>query len=150
MIAIQTCVSTNKYVTVGASHSPRFLEVPLIEIDDRELDVLLSEDPGGPVVMLNLLRFRPDGGRESYQRYAEALRGSVSSRYGVTVEYAGDGGRALVAEKGQAWDMVLLVRYPNRRAFADMIRDPDYREISHLRGEALVESVLQPTVPSGV
>ncbi|MEK8169006.1 DUF1330 domain-containing protein [Streptomyces sp. M19] len=119
----------------------------MIEMDERALDVLLAEDPGGPVVMLNLLRFRPDGGRESYQRYAEALGPEINARYGVRVEYLGNGDRALIAEAGQAWDAVLLVRYPSRQAFADMIRDPDYRAVSHLRGEALVESVLQPTVP---
>lgn len=119
----------------------------MIEIDEHALDALLAEDPGGPVVMLNLLRFRPDGGRESYRRYAEALGPAISARYGVRVEYLGDGGRALVAEDGQAWDMVLLVRYPSRRAFADMIRDPDYQAVCHFRSEALVESVLQPTVP---
>ncbi|MGW5714935.1 DUF1330 domain-containing protein [Amycolatopsis sp. NPDC003865] len=119
----------------------------MIEIEDRELDALLADDPGGPVVMLNLLRFRPDGGRESYQRYAEALGRAVNARYGLTVEYLGDGGRALVAEDGQAWDMVVLVRYPDRRAFAAMIRDPEYQAVSHLRSDALVESVLQPTTP---
>jgi uncharacterized protein (DUF1330 family) len=120
----------------------------MIEIDDRELDVLLAEDPGGPVVMLNLLRFRPDGGRESYQRYAAALGAAINARYGLQVEYLGEGGRALVAEHGQAWDMVVLVRYPNRQAFADMIRDPEYRAVAHLRSEALVEAVLQPTSPT--
>ncbi|MFJ2557255.1 MULTISPECIES: DUF1330 domain-containing protein [unclassified Streptomyces] len=119
----------------------------MIEIADRELDTLLAEDPGGPVVMLNLLRFRPDGGRESYQRYAEELGAAVNARYGVQVEYLGTGGRALVAEDGQTWDMVVLVRYPNRQAFADMLRDRDYRAVAHLRSEALVEAVLQPTVP---
>ncbi|EFL22173.1 MULTISPECIES: DUF1330 domain-containing protein [Streptomyces] len=119
----------------------------MIEIDDRALDTLLAEDPGGEVVMLNLLRFRPDGGRESYRRYAEALGPAINARYGVRVEYMGDGGRALVAEDGQAWDMVLLVRYPSRQAFADMIRDPEYQAASRFRSEALVESVLQPTVP---
>jgi uncharacterized protein (DUF1330 family) len=128
----------------------RLLQVPMIEISDRDLDVLLAEDPGGPVVMLNLLRFRPDGGRESYQRYAEALAGGINARYGLQVEYLGDGGRALVAEDGQAWDMVVLVRYPTRQAFAGMIRDPGYRAVSHLRSEALTESVLQPTTPIAV
>jgi hypothetical protein len=28
-----------------------------------------------------------------------------------------------------------------------MIRDPEYQAVAHLRGEALVESVLQPTTP---
>ena len=118
----------------------------MIEIEERALDALLADDPGGPVVMLNLLRFRPDGGRESYQRYAEALRG-LNARYGLKVEYLGAGGPALVAEDGQAWDMVVLVRYPDRQAFAAMIRDPEYQAITHLRTEALVESVLQPTTP---
>jgi uncharacterized protein (DUF1330 family) len=119
----------------------------MIEIDERALDVFLAEDPGGPVVMLNLLRFHPDGGRQSYQRYAEAFGPAINARYGVQVEYLGDGGRALVAEDGQAWDMVLLVRYPSRQAFADMMGDPDYQAASHFRSEALVETVLQPTVP---
>lgn len=50
----------------------------MIEIEDHTLDALLADDPGGPVVMLNLLRFRPDGGRESYQRYADALRAELN------------------------------------------------------------------------
>lgn len=54
---------------------------------------------------------------------------------------------AIVTEHGQVWDMVALVRYPSRQAFADMIRDPDYRAISHFRNEALAEAVLQPTTP---
>ena len=41
---------------------------------DADLDQFLAEDPGGPVVMLNLLRFRPDGGRERYQQYVDAVR----------------------------------------------------------------------------
>lgn len=30
----------------------------------HDLKTFLAEDPGGPVVMLNLLRFKADGGRE--------------------------------------------------------------------------------------
>jgi uncharacterized protein (DUF1330 family) len=137
----------SKYVTLcGSSPNP---EEQMIEIDGRALDALVAEDPGGPVVMLNLLRFKPDGGRDSYQRYAESLAGPISDRYGVRVDYLGAGGPALVAEDGQAWDMVLLVRYPDRKAFAAMIRDPEYQAVAHLRTEALVEAVLQPTVPLG-
>ncbi|GHF86780.1 uncharacterized protein (DUF1330 family) [Amycolatopsis bartoniae] len=120
----------------------------MIEIEDRDLDALLAEDPGGPVVMLNLLRFRPDGGRESYRRYAEYLGTTgISARYGTQIVYSGTGGPPLVAEAGQDWDMVLLVRYPTRKHFVEMIRDPEYQAGSHFRSEALVESVLQPTVP---
>src|SRR3954470_3712593 len=119
------------------------------EMTDHDLDVLLAEDPGGPVVMLNLLRFRPDGGREKYQEYVDQVTAKVGAKYGVTIDYLGEGGRALEAEEGQAWDVVLLVRYPSRQAFVDMIRDPEYRAVAHLRGEALDDAVLQPTVPMG-
>lgn len=115
-------------------------------IDPKGADLkrFLAEDPGGPVVMLNLLRFRPDGGRAAYAAYARAIAPFLE-RHGARVVYAGDGGTALVAEDGQAWDAVLLVRYPSRAAFATMVADPEYQAITHLRSGALVEAVLQPT-----
>jgi uncharacterized protein (DUF1330 family) len=96
--------------------------------------------------MLNLLRFRPDGGRDSYLEYARRF-GQESSRFGAEVLYVGDGSTTLVAEAGQTWDAVLIVRYPSRQAFSDMVRDPTYSAITHLRTEALTEAVLQATVP---
>jgi len=80
-----------------------------------DLKRLLAEDPGGPVVMLNLLRFR-DGGQASYAEYARRTA-TFLDRYGAELLYAGDGSTALVAEDGQAWDAVLVVRYPNRETF---------------------------------
>ena len=118
-------------------------------VDPKGADLkrYLEEDPGGPVVMLNLLRFRPDGGRESYAKYAAALRDTYLDRYGAEVLYAGNGSTALVAEDGQAWDAVLIVRYPSRRAFSKMVADPEYQQFTHFRTEALTEAVLQATVP---
>lgn len=111
-----------------------------------DLKRYLAEDPGGPVVMLNLLRFEPDGGRERYAEYVEHLR-RTAQPHGAEVIYAGDGSTALVAEAGQAWDAVLLVRYPSRAAFSEMVRDPAYQAGTHLRSTALTEAVLQATVP---
>ena len=51
----------------------------------------------------------------------------------------------MVAPDGYDWDAVLLVRYPSRQAFSDMVRDPDYQQITHLRTEALSDAVLQAT-----
>ncbi len=112
-----------------------------------DLKKLLAEDPGGPVVMLNLLRFKPDGGRESYAKYSKALADTYLARYGGEVLYAGDGSTALVAEDGQAWDAVLVVRYPSREAFSKMVADREYQQVTHFRTEALDEAVLQATVP---
>jgi uncharacterized protein (DUF1330 family) len=119
-----------------------------MSVDPRGTDLkrYLQEDPGGPVVMLNLLRFA-SGGRELYARYAEALRATFLPRYGAEVLYAGDGSTPLVADTGQAWDAVLLVRYPSREAFSRMVADPEYQQVTRWRTEALTEAVLQATTP---
>ena len=118
-------------------------------VDPKGADLkrYLEEDPGGPVVMLNLMRFKPDGGRESYAKYAAALRNTYLDKYGAEVIYAGESSTALVAEDGQAWDAVLLVRYPSRQAFSRMVADADYQQFTHFRTEALTEAVLQATIP---
>ena len=111
-----------------------------------DLKRYLAEDPGGPVVMLNLLRFKPDGGRESYARYSAALADYLPG-IGARVVYAGDVSTTLVAPEGHEWDAVLMVEYPSRQAFSGMVADPKYQEVTHLRTEALAEAVLEATVP---
>ncbi|WP_268220344.1 DUF1330 domain-containing protein [Streptomyces sp. EMB24] len=109
------------------------------------LAALRAHAPDEPVVMLNLLRFAP-GGRDSYLEYSRRAAPFLQ-RYGGELLYAGDGGTPLVAEDGQAWDAVLLVRYPSREAFSRMVSDPEYQTITALRSQALAEAVLQPTTP---
>ncbi len=117
-----------------------------IDPQGSDLKRLLTEDPGGPVVMLNLLRFA-EGGRASYDAYAREMAATFLPRYGGEVVYAGEGGTALVAEPGQSWDAVLLVRYPSREAFTRMVADPEYQQVTQLRTRALSEAVLQATRP---
>ncbi|GAB3555390.1 uncharacterized protein (DUF1330 family) [Actinopolyspora lacussalsi] len=110
-----------------------------------DLARVLDEVPEGPFVMLNLLRFTPDG-RSSYEEYSRRAR-PLLQRYGGEVIYVGDGTTPLVAEEGQDWDAVLLVRYPDREAFSRMVADPEYQQITGLRARGLAEAVLQPTLP---
>ncbi|GAA1894291.1 DUF1330 domain-containing protein [Streptomyces sodiiphilus] len=119
-----------------------------VEPAREELQRFVEEDPDGPVVMLNLLRFA-ERGQESYRRYSRAVAETFLPRYGGQVLYAGKGEAALVAEEGQSWDAVLLVRYPSRAAFLRMVSDPEYRQVAQWRTLALQEAVLQPTVPWG-
>lgn len=110
-----------------------------------DLKRFLEEDPGGPVVVLNLLRFA-EGGRPSYQEYARRIRPFLDE-VGGDVIYAGDCSTTLVAPERHRWDAILLVRYPSREAFSRMVANPAYQEITHLRTEALSDAVLQATVP---
>ena len=42
---------------------------------------------------------------------------------------------------------MLLVEYPTRGAFLEMIGSPEYAAIAHLRTEALTRSELHPLTP---
>lgn len=110
-----------------------------------DLKRYLSEDPGGPVVMLNLLQF-VEGGRSSYEAYARQIVPFLD-RVGAHIVYVGDTSSALVAPDGFDWDVVLLVHYPSREAFSRMVADQDYQQITQLRTRALSHAVLQATTP---
>ncbi|WLS03504.1 DUF1330 domain-containing protein [Shinella oryzae] len=116
----------------------------MLTLIEDAFENFLDDDDGQPIVMLNLLRFREDGGRERYAEYL-AVATPIVARFGAEIVYVGNGLPALSAEPGQAWDAVALVRYPNRRAFAAMAMDADYRDkAAPMREAALAEAVLQP------
>jgi uncharacterized protein (DUF1330 family) len=94
----------------------------------------------GPVYMLNLLEFLPDGGAERYAEYGTAVAPMLERAGGKPV-FAGRPAEALIGEG--SWDMVLVVSYPTRQAFIDMVSSPDYQEIEHLRSESLRRSELR-------
>jgi uncharacterized protein (DUF1330 family) len=94
----------------------------------------------GPVYMLNLLEFLPDGGAERYGEYGAAVA-PLLERAGGQAIFAGRPAEHLIGEG--SWDLMLLVSYPTRQAFLDMVSSPEYREIEHLRSESLVRSELR-------
>ncbi len=98
----------------------------------------------GPVVMVNLVRFRErslDGqgsGWDAYQRYSQATMPQIRSR-GGTVLWAGNAeGLAYGDLGGRRWDYLVLVRYPSRAAFLDMVTSAEYAA-GNLHREAGVE-----------
>lgn len=94
-----------------------------------------------PVVMLNLLRFKPDGGQERYAEYGAAVT-PLLEKAGARVVFLGESALPLLGEG--RWDSVLLVEYPTGQAFLDMIASAEYQAIGHLRTEALEHGELHP------
>jgi len=112
----------------------------------EDIKTFMADDDGGPVVMLNLLRYERAEGRASYERYVAAADPFIREVGGRAL-YAGDCGAALVAPDGHDWDALLVVLYPSRSAFLEMVKNPEYQKVTHLRSEALSAAVLQPTRP---
>jgi uncharacterized protein (DUF1330 family) len=95
----------------------------------------------GPVTMLNLLAFRPDGGRERYAEYGAAVLPLLEG-VGGRVVFQGAAAPAVIGT--ESWDLVLLVEYPTRGAFLEMIGSAEYLAIASLRTEALARGELHP------
>ena len=93
----------------------------------------------GPVTMINLIKYRDvslDGngtGREAYARYAKPVQALVENR-GGKVLWAGPVGEAALHEGGDVdWDWALLVYYPSRAAFIDMVESQEFLEANEHR-----------------
>ena len=119
-----------------------------MEATTDQLAALSDDDHDGPVVMMNLLKYRAksgDGagsGRDAYVRYS---RGFVPllKRCGGTVLWAGDvTGVALGDDDADDWDYAVLVRYPDRQAFVDTMRSAEYRAINADRLAGLAKHVI--------
>jgi uncharacterized protein (DUF1330 family) len=95
-----------------------------------------------PLVMVNLLKFKPDGGAESYRIYGELFT-KIMEPLGVEVVYRGDCKMTAIGDED--WDEVVVVRYPSREVFAVMASSEEYHEATKYRLEALADSRLYIT-----
>jgi len=122
-------------------------------------------DDGRPVHMLNLMRFHPQlqvwpgadvnadtpqQANEFYEGIATriALPKGLSMAFAGETQATGDTGApstSLFADAGEmdTLDRVLVVRYPNRRAFFELVSNPDYLKIMPYKFAA-VDLTLMP------
>lgn len=111
----------------------------------------------GPVVMMNLLKFRktanysPDSGMAScsgkaaYDRYQHAFTVAVGAISQAEVLYDGPCEQVFIGQAGTDatnWDKLLLVRYPSRQHFLAMMADDSYRDALVHRYAGLERTVL--------
>ena len=120
-----------------------------IEPDESQLQQLIADaqSDDGPVVMVNLLKFNQDegGGRDSYARYGAEVQPHLD-RVGGTLLFAGDAVQTVIGGADSSWwDVILLVRYPSRAKFLEMVTDPAYLAIATHRSAALETSGLVAT-----
>ena len=108
------------------------------------LDAVQPADlDSGPVVVLNLLKFKSE---ESIHTYLEYIRkvSTACADSGFELVCAGVLKEQIQGAIGD-WDAVLLARYPNRRACYEMFRSEKYQAFNPLAEEALERRVLWPS-----
>ena len=118
----------------------------------QQIQRLLEKGPEGPIVMVNLLKYRAKAayaperaearenlsGIEAYLLYdMVALQHVVG--LGGSVVWGGPQKMVVVGDdNANDWDEVVCVRYPSREAFLKMTQNPDYLA-AHYHREAGLE-----------
>lgn len=129
-----------------------------IELDAKTMDAFAASPGGdGPIVMVNLLRYReeadygpgsaeaPCAGRKAYhERYGAKVVPLIEAAGGRPIWFGRASGVPLVPE-GERWDEVVLVEYPSRKAFLDMVASPAYQAAALHRSASLLDSRLIET-----
>jgi uncharacterized protein (DUF1330 family) len=105
------------------------------------------------VVMINLLHFAPtegsgtSEGADAYRQYGEAAVKMVEARGGRVV-WMGRPEHVVIGDpQHDEWDLAVLVSYPSRQAFVDMVTSSTYRDAHRDRERALDRSVLLACEP---
>jgi len=89
--------------------------------------------------MFNALWFNEEGGAAKYAEYLQAA-GPFVAKHGGKTDASYSPAQALIGEFDA--DLVFLIEWPNFAAFTSLIQDPGYQAISHLRTEAIRDSLL--------
>lgn len=119
----------------------------------KELNETLvrSLPDNGPVVMVNLVRFvekSRDGdgtGWDAYLRYSRMTMPLIKG-VGGTVLWAGDAeGFSFGSHPGGVWNYIVLVCYPSRAAFLEMMTSDAYAKANVHRDNAVDEHLIVST-----
>jgi uncharacterized protein (DUF1330 family) len=110
----------------------------------EKIQTLLGGPADGPVVMVNLLRFKacadaPDvgvSGEEAFRRYGDPMTAFVESKGGRVI-WVGRIDSQVIGDGGDAFHMVAIVEYPSRRAFLEIASDPHVQAIAVHRSAGL-------------
>jgi uncharacterized protein (DUF1330 family) len=105
---------------------------------------LLTGPADRPVVMVNVLRFKPRAdapdeglsGEEAYRRYVRAMRPFVESKGGRFL-WVGRLDSQVIGTGAEDFHMIGLVEYPSRAAFVAIATDPHVAEIGVHRAAGL-------------
>jgi uncharacterized protein (DUF1330 family) len=129
-----------------------------LDVSDAQGAAFFGSPDTGPVVMLNLLRFRdvadyshapdlaPDGpisGREAYDRYMRDMRPLLEASGGAVL-LSGSSRQFLIGPLDEQWDHVLLVRQASKASFLAFASDPEAQRITAHRTAAVRDSRLLP------
>ena len=100
----------------------------------QQTEEFMAIDYDGPIVMVNLLKFKPDGGAAEYAKYSAGVL-PLLEKVGGRIVFSGAAKYCWIGSAD--WDAVALVEYPNKEALMEMATSPEYQAIHHHREAGL-------------
>jgi hypothetical protein len=134
-----------------------------LEPEQQAAVALFSRNIQGPVVMLNLLRFReiadysadpelappaPVSGRQAFQKYIEHTQPLLHARSGEIL-FLGNGGHFFIGPPDEQWDLVMLIKQNSLADFLAFASDTAYLAGIGDRSAALSDARLLPLLECG-
>ena len=131
--------------------------------DPQQSEKMREAGPEGPIVMVNLLKFKEkaeyeDGretdlsGREAYLLYGRSVSKLITES-GGRVLFVGDVTYLMLGKVEDLWDEVALAEYPNRGALVAMASSDAFQKIAvhrkaGLEGQLNIETVYGAELPN--
>lgn len=119
----------------------------------EQFQAFAHDEREGEVVMINLLHFAPSegsgtgGGADAYRQYGDAAIKMVEARGGRVV-WMGRPEHVVIGDpQHDHWDLAVLVSYPSRQAFVDMVTTAEYQDAHKDRERGLDRTVLLACEP---
>jgi len=109
-----------------------------VEPDPGQLAALAGANGDGPVVMLNLNRYRD---RHAYERYGVVAL-QVLERVGGRILWQAEAQATVIGDDSDRYDEVIAVWYPSVAAFKELATDPEILAVREIRAEALERAAL--------
>ena len=122
--------------------------------NQTQIDQLAElDDSAGPLIMINMLRFRPTAnyekypdqqscsGKEAYDRYGEGVF-PLLAELGAKPVWMADVESVFIAPEQEQWDQIILIQWETTGAFKALMANEDYHRVAFHRDAALEDSRL--------
>ncbi len=104
--------------------------------------------------MLNLLKFKRSAdsgagsGAAAYGRYGDVVQKMVAAQ-GGSIVWIGQPRHVFIGDpEADDWDVAVLVSYPSRQAFIEMVSTPDYADAHTHREDGLERTIVLACAPA--
>lgn len=91
---------------------------------------LLEAGPDGKFATVLLIKYPDDD--SAYTDWIDAILPRLHA-VGARIVWAANGGEPIVGDPDRRWDVIVVVEYPDRQAFVDLIQGGGWTDVDELR-----------------